>query len=33
VTDEQVFEGISDLFFHAILATPDAASSESPSTT
>jgi TetR/AcrR family transcriptional regulator len=31
VTDEQVFEGISDFFFHAIRATPPSAPSASPS--
>ena len=31
VTDEQVFEGLSDLFFHAIRATPEPATSTSPS--
>jgi hypothetical protein len=31
LTDEQVFEGIFDLFFHAIRATPAAAPAESAS--
>ena len=32
VTDEQVFESLSDFFFHAIRATPTAAGAESVST-
>jgi AcrR family transcriptional regulator len=32
LTDEQVFEGISDLFFHAIRATPAASPADSPPT-
>ena len=33
VTDEQVFEGLSDLFFHAIAATPPSKRSEGASRT
>ena len=32
VTDEQVFESLSDFFFHAIRATPSATAAESVST-